>query len=92
MEFPCRAPSRRAAFYPDHRLGDKGQWRGLWGVQDQAGPGAPAGSRPREGRIGMVRASTGAWHRVTATALENGREIGTRECGSPGDHVLSRGT
>ncbi len=33
MEFLCRAPSRRAAFYPDYRLGDKWQRRGLWGVQ-----------------------------------------------------------
>ena len=91
MGFLCQGPSCRAVFYPDHRPGVKGQRRGLWGFHDRAGPGAPAGSGPREARIGMVRAQTGAWHRVTATVLENGREIGTRECGSPGDHVLSRG-
>lgn len=87
----CQAPFRRAGFYPDHRPAVKGQRRGLWRFHDQAGPGAPTGSRPRGGRIGMVRAQTGAWHRVTATVLENGREIGKRECGSPEDHVLSKG-
>ena len=56
MEFLCRAPSRRVAFYPDYRMGDKGRRRGVWGFQDEAGPGAPTGSRPRGWRIGMVRA------------------------------------
>ncbi len=91
MGFLCRGPSCRAAFYPNDRLRDKGQRRGLWGFHDQAGPDAPTGSRPRGGTVGMGRAQTQAWHRVTATTLENGREIGKRGCGSPGDHVLSRG-
>ncbi len=91
MGFLCQEPSHQAAFYPSYRRGIKGRRRGLCGFHDQAGPGAPTGSRPRGGTVGMVRAQTQAWHRVTATALENGREIAKRGCGSPGGHVMSRG-
>jgi hypothetical protein len=30
MGFLCQAPSHRVAFYPNDRLGNKGQRRGLW--------------------------------------------------------------
>ena len=31
MGFLCQAPSHRVAFYPNDRLGNKWQRRGLWG-------------------------------------------------------------
>ncbi len=69
MGFLCQGPSCRAAFYPNYRLGDKGRRRGLWGFHDQAGRGAPPGSRPRGGRMGMVRAETGVHSPCAARRL-----------------------
>ena len=75
MGFLCRGPSCRGAFYPDHRPGVKCRRQGFLEFHNQAGPGAPTRSGPRGGTIGAVRAETRARHRVTATVLENRREI-----------------